>query len=134
MIGLTFNPLTLCSKREGLGKVVVEHEWWVSLFGIQIIIDKDHGSIIVFVIGKSWKLIGLSLIDVDDVDCLKICDEVGETVSEYLSVKVQLNQLVKSRATSKDGPVFTDIIFILSENIKGSSLLISIELSKIWFS
>jgi hypothetical protein len=132
VIGLSLNPLAFWSKCEGLGDVVIEHEWWVPLFRIQIIVDKDDGSIIIFIISKSWKLIYLSLIDVNNLDCLKIFDKVWETVGENLGVKVQLDQLVESRATSKDGPVFTNIIFILSENIKGASLLIPIELSEIW--
>jgi hypothetical protein len=116
VIGLTHYPLALWSKCEGLGDVIVEHEWWVPLFGIQIIVDEDEGLIIVFVIGQRWKLIGLCLIDINDVDCLKIFDEIGETVGENLGVKVQLDQLVESGATSKDGSVLADIIFILSKD------------------
>jgi len=50
------------------------------------------------------------------MDCLEVFYEIRVTVSEHFSVEVELDKLVESRATTEDGSVLSDVVFVLGED------------------
>jgi hypothetical protein len=116
----TLIPNTIWSEIKGVGSVVEEQEWWVLLVGHAV--DVDLWFIIAFWVRKLWKFVLVDITNSELPGGLDIGNEVRVVVVEDLNIKIELDKLIESRATSQDCSSLTDGIFTGSVDVKGYHL------------
>jgi len=130
--GETLIPNTIWSEINGVSLVVEENEWWVLL--VRHAVDVNLWFIVTFWIGQLWKFVLVDITYGELPGGLNIGNEIWVVVVEDLNIKIELDKLIESRATSQDGSGLTDSIFTGGVDVDGTTSIVSCPSSEVWTS